>query len=152
MNELRVMEQEKSVLRWGGLGGTLFIVVFAVVIAFVGPDPAEPEGYPDIRAARTIENGLYLVVFVLWVTHFLALYRALRGTSLAPPFPGVAWELWVSACSRPEPCRTSLPPGSPTSITLPERPPRIRRPLPSRSRRSRAYSTRCSSWGSSSCR
>jgi hypothetical protein len=79
-------------LWWGGLagilGGILFIVVFAVVIAFVGADPAEPEAYPDIRVARTIENSLYLVVFVLWVTHFLALYRALRGTSLAPALFG----------------------------------------------------------------
>jgi hypothetical protein len=55
------MEQEKSLLRWGGLAGILgailFILVFIVVAAFVGPDPAELEGrvirFPDIRAART---------------------------------------------------------------------------------------------------
>ena len=88
MKDLQMMEQEKGVLRWGGLAGILFIVVFAVVIAFVGSNPAEPEGYPDIRVARTIENSLYLVVFVLWVTHFLALYRALRETSLAPALFG----------------------------------------------------------------
>jgi hypothetical protein len=91
MNDLQMM-QEKSVLRWGGLagilGGLLFIVVFAVVIAFVGANPAEPEGFPDIRAARTIENSLYLAALVLWVIHFLALYRALRGTSLAPALFG----------------------------------------------------------------
>jgi Domain of unknown function (DUF4386) len=86
------MEAEKSVLRWGGLagilGGIIFIVVFVIVIAFVGAEPAEPEGelmrFPDIRAARTLENSLYLVVLILWVLHFLALYRALRGTSPAP--------------------------------------------------------------------
>jgi len=92
MNDLQKMEEEKSVLRWGGLagilGGIIFILVFVIVIAFVGPDlSAEPEElvkrFPDIRAARTVENGLYLVVLILWVTHFLALYRALRGTSLA---------------------------------------------------------------------
>jgi hypothetical protein len=90
------MDEEKSVLRWGGLagilGGIIFIVVFVVVIAFVGADPAEPEGevlrFPEIRAARTVEDGLYLVVLVLWVTHFLALYRALRGMSLAPALFG----------------------------------------------------------------
>jgi hypothetical protein len=63
-----------------------------VVIVFVGPDPAEPEGevmrFPDIRAARTVEDGLYLVVLILWIAHFLALYRALRGTSLAPALFG----------------------------------------------------------------
>jgi hypothetical protein len=90
------MDEEKSVLRWGGLAGILgsiiFILVFVIVIAFVGPDPAEPEGpvmrFPDIRAGRTVEDGLYLVVLILWVTHFLALYRALRGTSLAPALFG----------------------------------------------------------------
>ncbi len=90
-NDLQIM-QEKSVLRWGGLagilGGLLFIVVFAVVIAFVGPNPAEPKGFPEIRAARTIENSLYLTALVLWVIHFLALYRALRGASLAPALFG----------------------------------------------------------------
>jgi Domain of unknown function (DUF4386) len=87
---------ERSVLRWGGLagvlGGLLFIVVFVIVGAFVGLDPAEPEDavmrFPDIRAARIVENGLYLVVLTLWVAHFLALYRALRGTSPAPALFG----------------------------------------------------------------
>jgi Domain of unknown function (DUF4386) len=88
--------EERSVLRWGGLAGILgailFILVFVVVIVFVGPDPAEPEGpvrrFPDVRAARTVENGLYLAVLILWVIHFLALYRALRGPSLAPALFG----------------------------------------------------------------
>ena len=35
-------------------GGITFILVFVVVIAFVGADPAQPEGgvmrFPDIRA------------------------------------------------------------------------------------------------------
>src|SRR5918997_1868702 len=88
---LQKMEEEKSVLRWGGLagilGGIIFILVFVIVIVFVGLDPAEPGGevmrFPDIRAARTVEDSLYLVVLVLWVAHFLALYRALRESSLA---------------------------------------------------------------------
>ncbi len=96
MNDLQKMEEENGVLRWGGLagilGGILFILVFVIVIAFVGLDPPKPEGevmrFPDIRAARTVENSLYLVVVILWVTHFLALYRALRGTSLAPALFG----------------------------------------------------------------
>lgn len=93
---MQVIDEEKSVLRWGGLagilGGIVFTLVFVVVIAFVGAEPVEPEGrvmrFPDIRAARTVEDGLYLVVLILWVTHFLALYRALRGTSLAPALFG----------------------------------------------------------------
>ena len=98
MNELQKMEQEKSVLRWGGLagmlGGILFILTWVVVLA--GPvgmeDPADLVGwvtrFPDIRAARIVENGLYLVALILEVTLFLALYRALRRASLAPALFG----------------------------------------------------------------
>ena len=92
------VQPERSVLRWGGLagalGGLLFLVVFAVVGVLVGPEPAEPEGaiarFSAIRAGRTLENGLYLVVLVLWVAHYLALYRALRATSLAAALFGSA--------------------------------------------------------------
>ena len=87
MNELQ-MEQERSVLRWGGLAGILFIVVFVVVGAFQGVESSGPEGFPNIRASRTVENSLYLLVLVLWAIHFLALYRGLRGTSLAPSLFG----------------------------------------------------------------
>ena len=98
MNNLQMMEQEKSVLRWGGLagmlGGILFILTWVVVIA--GPvgleDPTDLAGwvtrFPDIKAARIVENGIYLVALILEVPLFLALYRALRGTSLAPALFG----------------------------------------------------------------
>ena len=84
-------QQATSTLRWGGLAGAsgsiLLLLVFGVVAAFVGMDPMGPEEsvmrFPDIRAARTVENSLYLVVLVLWVMHFLALHRALRPTSPA---------------------------------------------------------------------
>jgi len=91
-NDLQNTAQEKSVLRWGGLagivGGILLLAVFALVgFGPVGMEPvepaAEPMRFPEIRTARIVENGLYLAVLVLWVIHFLALYRALRGTSLA---------------------------------------------------------------------
>ena len=99
MNDLQNTAQEKSVLRWGGLagilGGILFIVVFAIVgfgpVGMEAVEPAaEPMRFPEIRTARIVENGLYLAVLVLWVIHFLALYRALRGTSLAPALFGSA--------------------------------------------------------------
>jgi len=98
-NDLQNTAQERSVLRWGGLagilGGILFIVVFAIVgFGPVGMAPVEPAEevmrFPEIRTARIVENGLYLAVLVLWVIHFLALYRALRGTSLAPALFGSA--------------------------------------------------------------
>jgi hypothetical protein len=57
-----------------------------MVAVFVGPDVLEEgliDRFPDIRAARTVENGLWLAVLVLWMVHLLALYRALRVTHLA---------------------------------------------------------------------
>ncbi len=95
MMDLQKMEQEKSVLRWGGLAGILgsilFVVTFVFVGVFVGDESAAAdwvERFPEIRAARTIENSLFLVALILWVPHFLALYRALRGESLAPALFG----------------------------------------------------------------
>ncbi len=98
MNDLQKMEEEKGVLRWGGLagmlGGILLILTWVVILA--GPvgmeDPVDLAGFvtrfPDIRAARIVENGIYLVALILEVTLFLALYRALRRTSLAPALFG----------------------------------------------------------------
>ena len=92
MDDLPGAEQEKSVLRWGGLagmlGGILFILCWVVII--MGPvgmeDPADLAGwvtrFPDIEGARVVENLTYLVALILEVTLFLALYRALRRTSL----------------------------------------------------------------------
>jgi len=99
MNELHDHEQADGTLRWGGLAGTsgsilLLLLVFGIVAAFVGTDPVSPEEavmrFPDVRAARTVENSLYLVVLVLWVMHVLALHRALRTTSPAPALFGSA--------------------------------------------------------------
>src|SRR5215813_8516681 len=91
-NQLTV---DRSVLRWAGLagiaGGIVFALTFAVVIAFALPDPGDPQAlarFPDIRAARTLENGLYLVAVILWVPLFIALDRVLRQTSLAPALGG----------------------------------------------------------------
>jgi len=93
--DLQKMEQEKSVLRWGGLAGMLgsviFVVTFVFVGVFVGDESAAVdwvERFPEIRWARTVENSLFLVVLILWVPHFLALYRALRRESLAPALFG----------------------------------------------------------------
>ena len=96
MNDLQKMEQERSVLRWGGLAGMLgfilLVLVWVVVGVFVPPDPTDLAGwvtrFPDIRAARIVENGIYLVALILEVPLFLALYRALRKTSLAPALFG----------------------------------------------------------------
>jgi len=91
MKDVQQMEQEKRVLRWGGLagmlGGCLFILAIIVVSVFVPPEPADlaewVARFPDIHAIRVVENGIYLVALLLEVPLFLALYRALRKTNLA---------------------------------------------------------------------
>jgi hypothetical protein len=94
MNDRQNTAQEKGVLRWGGLagivGGIIFILVFVIVGVFVGMDFVEVMRFPDVRTARIVENSLYLAVLILWVLHFLALYRALRETSLTPALFGSA--------------------------------------------------------------
>jgi hypothetical protein len=67
------------------------LVTFGVVGAFVGMDITPEQSltrFPDIRAARTVENSLYLAVLLLWVVHSLGLYRALRRTSPTPALLG----------------------------------------------------------------
>ncbi len=69
----------------------LMLFTFGFVAAFVGMDITPEQSltrFPDISAARTVENSLYLVVLLLWVIHSLALYRALRRTSPTPALFG----------------------------------------------------------------
>ncbi len=96
MNTLHQMEQEKRVLQWGGLagmlGGLLFIFAIVQVAVFVPSEPPDlaewVRRFPDIRAARIVENVIYLVALLLEIPLFLALYWALRRTSLAPALFG----------------------------------------------------------------
>jgi hypothetical protein len=92
MDLTRQVEQERGVLKWGGIGGmvgsAVLVVVFVIVGVFVGSNPNEPMGFPGIRVARTFEDTLYLAVMVLWILLFLALYRALRQERLAPALFG----------------------------------------------------------------
>lgn len=98
MKNLQMIEQEKRVLRWGGLSGMLGVVLFLVAIfaamVLVGDDPptlAESvTRFPEVKMARVLENLSYLMGLVLQVPLFLALYRALRKTSLAPALFGSA--------------------------------------------------------------
>ena len=90
--------EDSSIARWGGLAGiggsVLFVVVFAIVGIFAGPEPAGSAGpisrFPEIRVARTVENGLYLAVLALWVPLELALFHSLRRTRPASALFGCA--------------------------------------------------------------
>ena len=96
MTNLHKIEQEKSLLRWGGLSGILsgflFIAVFAYVIIFIPADPSSLEEwvtrFPDIAAARIVENLIYLTALIFGLPLFIALYRALKNTNMAPSLLG----------------------------------------------------------------
>ena len=98
MNNSQMLEQEKSVLRWGGLAGILGSIILVLVMVFVavaigsGPDDLKEivARFPDIHILRVIENGLYLVGLLHAILLFLALFYALRKTSLAPALFGSA--------------------------------------------------------------
>ncbi len=87
---MKAMDEEKSVLRWGGLAGMLAGILFLVTIplfALIPPPslPVTPEQlmrYPDIRAALTALFSLIIARDILIVALVLALYLALRRTSL----------------------------------------------------------------------
>ena len=81
------MENDQSVLRWGGLAGILAFVVWIVEMPLYGSiDPFTPEGlmrFTDIRAALGLSTILMMTIAFLSVALVLALYRALRGSNLA---------------------------------------------------------------------
>jgi hypothetical protein len=91
-------QADRGVRQWGGLAGVLGAVLvfstFGIVGALVVPVAATPEElvarFPDIRAARTIENGLYLAAMVLWVMHVTALGQAVRARRPAAALFGQA--------------------------------------------------------------
>jgi hypothetical protein len=79
------MENEKSLLRWGGLVGILAFIVWIVDLPLYGyADPFVPDGlmrFPDFRVALAVNTILCMTIAFLSVTFVLVLYRALRGTS-----------------------------------------------------------------------
>ncbi len=81
------MENEKIVLRWGGLAGILAFIVWIVEMPLYGfVDPFTPEGlmrFTDVRAALGMSTILMMTIAFLSVALVLALYRTLRGTNLA---------------------------------------------------------------------
>jgi hypothetical protein len=94
MNDSQGMDQEKSVLRWGGLAGllgSLALIVAGIVSVSLGTDYLELEElfrFPEVRAARTVENSLYLLALLLMASHFLALHHVLHTSHRAPALFG----------------------------------------------------------------
>jgi len=87
------MENERSVLRWGGLAGILaFIIWIGELPLYMFVDPFTPEGlmrFIEVRAALGISTILMMTIAFLSVVLVLALYRALRGIALFGSVLGV---------------------------------------------------------------
>lgn len=90
---------EKNVLQWGGLAGLLGSLIFVVSIVyqvvFVGTATTAPgDGpiirFPGLQTQIAVGQTLFLVATILFVPLLLALYWALRGSSLAPGLFGGA--------------------------------------------------------------
>jgi hypothetical protein len=79
------MENEKSVLRWGGLAGILAVIVFIVGMPLYAlVDPFTPEGlmtFPDARTAIALSISLSMATAFLSIAFVLVLYRTLQRTS-----------------------------------------------------------------------
>lgn len=79
-------ENEKSVLRWGGLAGTLAFIIWIIEMPLYGSiDPFIPEGllrFTDVRMALGMSTILMMTIAILSVALVLALYRALRVDNL----------------------------------------------------------------------
>ena len=98
MYNSQMIEQEKSVLRWGGLagilGGIILILSMVVVVGFVPADPPTfselVARFPNVQMIRVAENVLYLLGLVSGIPLFLAMFLSLRKTSLAPALFGSA--------------------------------------------------------------
>jgi hypothetical protein len=96
MNNPQMIEQENSVLRWGGLagilGGIILIISMVVVVAFVPADPPSftelVARFPEVRMLRVVENVFYLLGLVSGIPLLLGLFWSLRKTSLAPALFG----------------------------------------------------------------
>lgn len=91
------MENEKIVLRWGGLAGILAFITFIVdmpIYAFIDPASSPlftPEGlmrFTDVRLALVANTILMMMVAIFSIALVLALYTILRDTSLAPTLFG----------------------------------------------------------------
>jgi hypothetical protein len=87
MRNLQMLEQDKYVLRLGGLAGILAFILWIVEMPLYGfVDPFTPEGlmrFTDLRAALGLSTILMMTIALLSVALVLALYQSLQETNLA---------------------------------------------------------------------
>jgi hypothetical protein len=94
---LKSLENEKSVLRWGGLAGILAFIVWIVDMPlYAVADPFIPEGlmrFPDVRLALGMNTVLCIATALLSIAFILVLYRVLRRTRQAPALIGTVFSV-----------------------------------------------------------
>ena len=150
MNDLQKINDEKTVLRWGGLAGMLggiVTILMMVTLLVLVPDPvASPKEllmrFPDDRATIYLGESLYLVALILSVTSSLPCIGLSGGRVSRPLSSGPDWPFWVSQCSVPELFLMSLSLRSLTSIMLLGLPTGSRRHSSPCGKRPRVYSMR----------
>ncbi|MFC1879119.1 hypothetical protein ACFLZW_04335 [Chloroflexota bacterium] len=81
------MENDKNVMRWGGLASILAFIVWIVEMPLYGfVDPFTPEGlmrFTNVRTALGISTILMMTIAFMSIALVLALYRALQGANMA---------------------------------------------------------------------
>jgi uncharacterized protein DUF4386 len=91
--------EETAVIRWGGVsgfvGGIIFVASIFYQVAFIGTGTTAAGAgpimrFPGLQTQIVVGQTLFLVGTVLMVPLFLALYRLLRRSSLAPALFGFA--------------------------------------------------------------
>ncbi len=95
-------DQERTLLRWGGIAGILsgvtLLITSIVLFGFVPKAPTSAlelvMRYPDVRIATIVGETFSLAGVFLSIAFFIALYRALRGTSYAPALYAVGLSLF----------------------------------------------------------
>ncbi len=91
------IDQETTVIRWGGIsglvGGIVFVASIVYQVAFIGTGTTGSGSgpimrFPGLQTQIIVGQTLFLVGTILLVPLFLALYRSLRSSSLAPALFG----------------------------------------------------------------
>ena len=89
---------ETAVIRWGGLsgilGGIIFVASIVYQVAFIGTGTTAAGAgpimrFPGLQTQIIVGQTLFLIGTILLVPLFLALYRILRRSSLAPALFGL---------------------------------------------------------------
>ena len=131
--EVKLIREEKSFLRWGGLAGILagiFFLVTIITLVEFGPSTTATTAqlvakFPSVRTGLAVGNAFYFLATISLVGLVLGLYHALRRTNPGLTLYGsVLFALGLGVEFVEDTTRVRLRTKYPTSIMLPGRQPR----------------------------